>query len=285
MLPGVSQPGSMIMRYSPKFLAKTLVRVLPPPPFVGPIVISLLRLAAATMSPRRALKLLFRVDQAIYRMEGVVAQRLGEGVHLKHRLTGYHQFFIDRIAIGDRVLDIGCGDGTLAAAVAAATGADVVGIDHNRQRIAVARERHRRPNLRFEEGDASGPLPQGPYDVVMLSNVLEHIDDREALLKRLLTAGAGRLLIRVPTFDRDWRVPARKELGEEWRLDEDHRIEYTQAGFREELACAGFDIAEEIIRWGEIWADARPAVAISAKATPRAGCSAAARPTSVSADL
>jgi 2-polyprenyl-3-methyl-5-hydroxy-6-metoxy-1,4-benzoquinol methylase len=51
-----------------------------------------------------------------------------EGVHAKHRLTRYHDFFVERIRPGERVLDVGCGKGELAHDIAERSGATVVAI-------------------------------------------------------------------------------------------------------------------------------------------------------------
>jgi len=242
-----------------KALARAALKVVPPLSFLEKPIIFLARLAAETMAPAAALRLLFRIDTALYRLQGIVATRLtGTGIHVKHQVTGYHQFFIDRIGAGDRVLDVGCGNGTLAAAVAKATGATVVGFDISPKSIAFARERYDLPNLSFTVADANSFLPTGPFDVVILSNVLEHVIERVELLRKVQTALCDRLLIRVPMFDRDWRIPVRKDLGVDWRLDDDHKTEYTQESFYAELSQAGLEAVEETIRWGEIWATVRP---------------------------
>jgi hypothetical protein len=67
-----------------------------------------------------------------------------------------------------------------------------------------------------------------------------------------------RFLIRVPLFERDWRVPVKQELGVEWRLDPTHETEYTQESFAEEMKQARLTVTHQEIRWGEIWAEARP---------------------------
>ena len=38
----------------------------------------------------------------------------GQGEHPKHKLTRYHDFFIEHIADGAHVLDVGCGCATAA---------------------------------------------------------------------------------------------------------------------------------------------------------------------------
>jgi hypothetical protein len=94
------------------------------------------------------------------------------------------------------------------------------------------------------------------YDVVVLSNVLEHLHGRPEFLKKVqkLTQ-AKRFFIRVPLFERDWRVPLKKELGVEWRLDPDHKTEYTLYSFANDVKDAGLQIEHLEVRWGEIWSE------------------------------
>jgi hypothetical protein len=101
--------------------------------------------------------------------------------------------------------------------------------------------------------------PEGPFDVVVLSNILEHLPERVHFLKEVLeSASVSRMLIRVPLFERDWRVPLKQELGVEWRLDPSHETEYTPESFTEEMGAAGLRIAHQEVRWGEIWAEVLP---------------------------
>jgi hypothetical protein len=65
--------------------------------------------------------------------------------------------------------------------------------------------------------------------------------------------GAKTFLIRVPAFDREWRVPWKKELGVEWRLDPTHETEYTLPQLEAELREAGLRVADCVTRWGEYW--------------------------------
>ncbi len=130
-----------------------------------------------------------------------------------------------------------------------------MGIDVDRAYLAFARERFPHPRLELAEADALERLPAGPFDVVILSNVLEHIERRTELLRRIVREAApDRILVRVPMADRHWLVPLRSELGLAHFSDPTHFVEYTEETFAAELAAAGLRAVETTIRWGEIWA-------------------------------
>jgi len=220
------------------------------------LIKTLVTATGRSLPPDKALRFLFRLDTHIYSLEGVRATDYGGGIHTKHRHTRYHDFFVDRISAGERVLDVGCGNGALAADVADRSGAEVTGIDIDADKINLARENYGHPNLTLVTGDVLKNLPEGAFDTIILSNVLEHLPGRSDFLRRLQKAAAPkRFLIRVPLFDREWRVPLKKELGVEWRLDPTHETEYTQQSFADELDDAGFKVIHQSIQWGEIWAE------------------------------
>jgi SAM-dependent methyltransferase len=183
----------------------------------------------------------------------------GGELHPKHRLTAYHDFFVNRIQPSERVLDIGCGRGAVVNSIATRAGASVTGVDLNADHIEFARQKWSHTTLEFLAADATDGLPDGQYDTVVLSNVLEHIEERVAFLRDLCEhAKPMRLLIRVPLFERSWHVPMMKELGLDYFADDTHFIEYTQSGFVEEMHQAGLRVNHMEIRWGEIWAEAVP---------------------------
>jgi SAM-dependent methyltransferase len=210
--------------------------------------------------PEEALRFLLSAHDTLERAVDRAAVNWGRGIHPKHRLTGYHEFFVQHVRSGDRVLDVGCGVGEVASDVASKVeGVDVTGIDMSADCVAAAKSRHRAPNLHFLCGEAHRSLPDGSFDVAILSNVMEHMDDRATFLRRLVQqTGAMRLLIRVPLFERHWVAPLRRELGLPYFSDPTHRIEYTRESLREELGRAELSIVEEEYRWGEPWVVAVP---------------------------
>jgi cyclopropane fatty-acyl-phospholipid synthase-like methyltransferase len=157
---------------------------------------------------------------------------------------------------GSRVLDVGCGIGALAYDIAEKVpDVFVTGIDFDENNIRTAKEKFHLKNITYVRGDALTDLPEEQFDVIVLSNVLEHIERRITFLRVLNERyKPGRLLIRVPIFARDWRVPLKKEIGVDYRLDSTHYIEYLQEEFFDELRAAGLEVVHYTVRWGEIWA-------------------------------
>lgn len=78
----------------------------------------------------------------------------------------------DHLVRGKRVLDLGCGDGRFALALAPLAAA-VEGLDQDSESIASAKAKARRsalPNVRFSVGAAQRlPYEDGAFDVVILS--------------------------------------------------------------------------------------------------------------------
>ena len=88
---------------------------------------------------------------------------------------------------GGRVLDVGCGGGFLLEELAR-RGYSGTGIDLSPESVAIANQRldeiGAADRLRAEVGSAYEP-PAGPYDLVTLTDVLEHLEDPRACLRAL----------------------------------------------------------------------------------------------------
>jgi ubiquinone/menaquinone biosynthesis C-methylase UbiE len=218
-------------------------------------LVQALTFAAAGAAPDRALRELLEMDAVLSGQIDLAAMAYGGGVHVKHRLMRYHDFFVSRVSDGDRVLDIGCGYGAVAHSVASRSGAVVVGVDSNPDNIGKARRLFPHERLTFVVGTAPTSLPAGPFDSIILSNVLEHIEHRTEFLRTIQDALLpSQWLIRVPMFTRDWRPALRQELGMFAFSDPTHFTEYTEASFASEMAASNLDIRHLQVNWGEIWA-------------------------------
>lgn len=201
----------------------------------------------------QVIKLLLHLHSFSYRVVGYLAQKVeNNGLHPKHRLMNYHKFFVDNVEEDDVVLDIGCGNGALTYDIANKA-KKVVGIDLSAKNISFAKKRYSKENIEYICGDALKDLPGKKFDVIIMSNVLEHIKSRVEFLKELRKR-TSKFLIRVPMINRSWIVLYKKELGLDYRLDKNHFIEYTLESFEEELREAGLKIVDYNIQFGEIWA-------------------------------
>jgi SAM-dependent methyltransferase len=216
------------------------------------------RAFAKQLSPVERATFLMALDSALYEEQGytAIAANLHGGLHPKHALMRYHDFFVDNITPGERVIDLGCGVGALAVSIASRARAHVTGVDWTPSNLDKTRAAAAAQGLTIAcyEGDITTFRAPGQFDVVVLSNVLEHITHRPQRLQQWCEWYAPkRFLIRVPAFDRDWRVPWKKELGVEWRLDSTHETEYTAGQLHNELAEANLTITHLTVRWGEYW--------------------------------
>jgi len=201
---------------------------------------------------KNILRLLLSLDNRLHSLISKYSVKFENGLHPKHRLTKYHNFFLENVDSSDTVLDIGCGNGYNSSKLAEKA-AKITGIDIDTENIKLAKEKYQLDNILYIKGDATSYLFNEKFDVIILSNVLEHIKNRVKFLKKVKNLGK-KILIRVPLLEREWKVLYKKEFGVEYRLDKTHAIEYTFIGFQEELKIAGLRMLEYKIRFGEIWA-------------------------------
>ncbi len=100
-----------------------------------------------------------------------------------------------------RILDYGCGTGEHLTFPLAEAGHTVVGVDVHTASIERARSSYPLPNLEFRLAVTHLPLgEQGNYDVIICSEVLEHLDAPARLLAHFETLlnAEGRLIITTP---------------------------------------------------------------------------------------
>lgn len=103
-----------------------------------------------------------------------------------------------RAAPGDRVLDIGCGPGTM---VPYLPGTDYVGIDSSSEYIERARERYPRARFVCQRVGEYDLVEPDCFDIVLALGVLHHLDDDEALTLFQIARAAMKPGARLITLD------------------------------------------------------------------------------------
>ena len=125
---------------------------------------------------------------------------------------------IERVAMPgkhDRVLDAGCGSGTISHFLSQHAG-ETVGIDINPSAIAYAGDAYKTPNLQFRLGQFDDLVGEKPFDKIYSIEVMEHLYQNDvadvlSLFYKLANPGA-QLLVTTPNYRSAWPVI-------EWLLD------------------------------------------------------------------
>lgn len=132
-----------------------------------------------------------------------VERQRSAGVNERHHLI-LQLALAEGLGTAKRVLEIGCGIGTLTGLMsAAAPAARIHAVDLSPASIAAGREAlARRTNITWQVADVVHTRPEGTFDLIVLPDVLEHIPEEHhaALFGRLrgLLAPGGRVLLHSP---------------------------------------------------------------------------------------
>jgi ubiquinone/menaquinone biosynthesis C-methylase UbiE len=184
-------------------------------------------------------------------------ERVPEGA-VPERFAARRDFLLAGVRPGERVLDVGCGEGAFSAALAAA-GARPVGIEVAAEPLRRARRRH--PELELELVGTEVPFPAASFDVAWAGEVLEHVADGPGLLdelRRVLRPG-GRLLVTTPDHPRRLVLGlALRRAAFERHFDPraDHLRFFTPRTLTLLVEDAGFSVGRIARRAGAIYAEA-----------------------------
>jgi methionine biosynthesis protein MetW len=156
----------------------------------------------------------------------------------------------DHIAAGTRLLDVGCGDGALMAALRDDKGCDARGMELDAVNVAIAMAR----GLSVIQGDADTDLadyPDAAFDYAILSQTLQTTRRPDLVLDHLLRIGR-QAFVSFPNFAH-WRIrfahmfggrmPVTRQLPDRW-YDTPNIHHVTIDDFRAFLVERGIAIEE-----------------------------------------
>ena len=149
---------------------------------------------------------------------------------------------------GSRVLEVGCGTGSLSKIVADLCHAEVVGIEPDSLRAERAKAR----GLEVYTGYLTVELVReiGPFDIVLLTDVLEHLPNPLAMLRLCRTAlkPGGAIIISVPNVAH-WSVRLNILFGKfkyssQGIMDATHLRWFTATSIRSLVRYSGFRVID-----------------------------------------
>ncbi len=156
----------------------------------------------------------------------------------------------ERVPEGAAVLDIGCSSGNLGLVLERVRGCRVLGIDIDRDAIAIARGKGIEAIVAdLTQQPATTVVGGRLFDVVIVADVLEHLVTPAGILAPVgaLLKPGGKVLCSFPNIT---HVDVQTMLAQdEWRtqptgiLDETHLRFFTQASFSELAFRCGYDVA------------------------------------------
>ncbi len=134
----------------------------------------------------------------------------------------------------DSVLDVGCGEGfALQKLYQSRIGKRLEGIDFQKEAIELGRKIH--PHLNLETGNIYNlSFKDNSFDLVMATEVLEHLEEPRKGLKELIRVSKKYLLLSVP--NEPFFMMANFLRGKNWSRfgnDPEHIKHWTSRGFQE----------------------------------------------------
>lgn len=167
--------------------------------------------------------------------------RLWLGVVYYRRLAHVYRHMIPE---GSRVLEIGCGRGDLLAALKPSYG---VGVDFSPVMLGLAKALH--PELQFHEADAHDLPVEGPFDYIILSDLVNDLWNVEDVLRgiRKHCVPETRLILNCDSRLWQWPMAVARRLGFANELLTQNWI--SPDDLRNMLYLAGF---EPMRTWGEV---------------------------------
>ncbi len=212
----------------------------------------------ALMPTRSRFAFLLDLDWTIQRLCHEESFRF-YGDHAHPLRSGFAAFVTRTLKPGQKVLDLGCSHGHVGYLLAK-HGLHVVGVDHSAEHVKAAKANYNLPNLSFHHEDAVAYLDRErqPFDALILSHILEHLDQPVEFLKKF-SGYFPLIFIEVPDFENTHlnhcRVDAKARI---LYTDSDHVTEFDREQLLSIVKEADLEVLEQQFRWGVLQLLCRP---------------------------
>ena len=146
-------------------------------------------------------------------------------------MTDLHTIILNQVTPGERVIDVGCGDGQLLQKLRDEKNCEAYGIEKNTHHVLTAMQQ----GIPIFQGDGLEgirPFEDGAFDLAILSQTLQQVMDPCQLLRELCRV-ANRVIVTFPNFAH-WRVrwhllvhgvsPKTRELPHDWHNTPNIRV-------------------------------------------------------------
>lgn len=160
------------------------------------------------------------------------------------RLRELVRRIVPHLRPGDRVLDVGCGNGTLGAALLAAPGGPEGLVVEGLERF----KRGGEPIAVTPYDGVAVPFADGSFDVVILADVLHHEEDEDRLIGEC--ARVSRRLVIIKDHKIDGPLARARVSFIDWAANAPYGVKclyryHTRAGWGEVRQRHGLDVVEE----------------------------------------
>lgn len=154
-------------------------------------------------------------------------------------------------------LDVGCGNGLVTRMVAERVGGPVVGMDVSEECVRHAAAHNAHPRVQYRHGSVEDFEPSEPLGLIVMYEVLEHLDDPAETLRRLVgwLRPGGHLILSTPNRSSlNRRIKAAPGLNRLYRrlghaqadaVSPGHVEEYHYRDLRAMIEGAGLTVAAE----------------------------------------
>jgi len=202
------------------------------------------------LSNEKKLRLFLNLEWLFDRLAHETAYKYYNPSNHPARIYSY-AYMLEHIKSTDAVLDLGCNLGDISFRIAEKA-KKVVGIDYAPKAIEIAKSRYSRENLSFHCAEAYDFLKSNDekFDVLILSHILEHLDDPKDFLMKFKDFFQY-VYIEVPDFERYYLNLYRKDLNTPIiYTDDDHISEFDRREIKTLLQECNIQILDSEFIYG-----------------------------------